>query len=133
MANLNFKYGTGDITTSEAGTVYVKKTGSKKAQMFIDNPVDENERLQIGGEIYIGDPEDAAAANYQVVINPDGDPAGVATSAANGIMSKEHVQRLITLEEALGGLKFVVSGDPPSSTNPPKDTITIVVPGYTGG
>ena len=73
MADLKFKYGTNDLdqVNYEAGSVYVKKTSSKKAQMFIDNPA-SRERLQIGGEIFVGDPSDKDTSDYDVIINPNG-------------------------------------------------------------
>ena len=60
MANdLHFKYGTGDLdqVNYAEGTVYVKKTANKRAQMFVDVPNNGRERLQIGGEIFVGDPD----------------------------------------------------------------------------
>lgn len=76
MANdLHFKYGTGDLdqVNYAEGTVYVKKTANKRAQMFVDVPNNGRERLQIGGEIFVGDPNGTDTGDYEVVINPNGD------------------------------------------------------------
>ena len=39
MSNdLIFKYGDGDLPESNAGTVYIKKSGNTKADMYVDSP-----------------------------------------------------------------------------------------------
>ena len=72
--DLIFKYGTGDLPESnDAGTVYIKKSGNTKADMYVDSPDANNQRLRIGSDGYVGDPEDTEAEDYKVVINPNGD------------------------------------------------------------
>lgn len=76
--NLNFKYGTTNISeaSNAPGTIYVQRTGNGKAKMYIDNPtVTEADRLQIGGDIFVGDPdaEGSGADDYDVIINPNGE------------------------------------------------------------
>lgn len=76
--NLNFKYGTTNISEASnvPGTIYVQRTGNGKAKMYIDNPtVTEADRLQIGGDIFVGDPdaEGSGADDYDVIINPNGE------------------------------------------------------------
>lgn len=82
--NLDFKYGdensslpidgtTPDLTP---GRIYVKKSGTGKAKMFIDTPdTSSSERLQISGDIFVGDPdaEGSGAEDYDVIINPNGE------------------------------------------------------------
>ena len=77
MADLKFKYGTDDIDKvgNDPGTIYVQRTGNGKAKMYIDNPtVIGADRLQIGGDIFVGDPnvEGSGADDYDVIINPNG-------------------------------------------------------------
>lgn len=78
MADLKFKYGTSDISgaSNDPGTIYVQRTGNGKAKMYIDNPtVTGTDRLQIGGDIFVGDPNAAGsgADDYDVIINPNGE------------------------------------------------------------
>lgn len=78
MADLKFKYGTSDINgaSNDPGTIYVQRTGNGKAKMYIDNPtVTGTDRLQIGGDIFVGDPdvEGSGADDYDVIINPNGE------------------------------------------------------------
>lgn len=78
MADLKFKYGTSDINgaDNDPGTIYVQRTGNGKAKMYIDNPtVTGADRLQIGGDIFVGDPdaEGSGADDYDVIINPNGE------------------------------------------------------------
>lgn len=78
MADLKFKYGTSNINGAgnDPGTIYVQRTGNGKAKMYIDNPtVTGADRLQIGGDIFVGDPdaEGSGAGDYDVIINPDGE------------------------------------------------------------
>ena len=78
MADLKFKYGTKDINraSNDPGTIYVQRTGAGKAKMYIDNPtVTGSDRLQISGDIFVGDPnaEGSGAGNYDVIINPNGE------------------------------------------------------------
>ena len=78
MADLKFKYGTSDISgaSNDPGTIYVQRTGNGKAKMYIDNPTATGaDRLQIGGDIFVGDPnvEGSGAGDYDVIINPNGE------------------------------------------------------------
>ena len=79
--NLDFKYGKEDSSLPMSGStpdltpgrVYIKKTKAGKAQMFIDTPEPNNsERLQLGGEIFVGDPFNKDTSDYDVIINPNG-------------------------------------------------------------
>ena len=82
--NLDFKYGDENSSLPQDGTtpaltpgrIYVKKSGTGKAKMFIDTPdISSSERLQIGGDIFVGDPdaEGSGADDYDVIINPNGE------------------------------------------------------------
>lgn len=82
--NLDFKYGDensslpvdGTTPNLTPGRIYVKKSGTGKAKMFIDTPdASSSERLQIGGDIFVGDPdvEGSGAGDYDVIINPNGE------------------------------------------------------------
>ena len=82
--NLDFKYGDensslpvdGTTPNLTPGRIYVKKSGTGKAKMFIDTPdASSSERLQIGGDIFVGDPdaEGSGADDYDVIINPNGE------------------------------------------------------------
>lgn len=77
MANdLIFKYGEGNMpaaTADTAGTIYIKKSGNSKADMYVDSPDTNSQRLRIGSDVYVGDPEDTEANDYEVIINPNGD------------------------------------------------------------
>lgn len=78
MADLKFKYGTSNINGAgnDPGTIYVQRTGNGKAKMYIDNPTATGaDRLQIGGDIFVGDPDvvGSGADDYDVIINPDGE------------------------------------------------------------
>jgi hypothetical protein len=75
MSNdLIFKYGTTDLPASNAaGTVYIKKSGNTKADMYVDSPETNSQRLRIGSDVYVGDPENTEAKDYDVIINPNGD------------------------------------------------------------
>lgn len=86
MSNdLIFKYGTGDLPGSNAGTVYIKKLGNTKADMYVDSPEANSQRLRIGSDVYVGDPEDAEAEDYKVVINPNGEVIeNLVTTETNG-------------------------------------------------
>ena len=79
--NLDFKYGgensslpmSGSTPDLTPGRVYIKKTKAGRAQMFIDTPDrDNSERLQLGGEIFVGDPVGKDLSDYDVIIIPDG-------------------------------------------------------------
>ena len=94
--DLKFNYGIGDIgnVNKVAGNIYIKKIADAtnenkdngRARLYIDTPVNNNvERLAIGGDVYVGDPTDSAAASYDVVINPNGQVINnVVTSADVG-------------------------------------------------
>ena len=119
MADLKFKYGEGDVpTATAAGTVYIKKTVDGKAQMFVDEPVEDGstpDRLQIGGEIFIGDPDDAGK-DYEVVIDPNG----------------TFIDNIVTSAETGGYIIRVVSTSNPDSYDPSlenfsRNTIVLVV------
>lgn len=80
--NLDFKYGKEDSSLPMSGStpdltpgrVYIKKTKAGRAQMFIDTPEPQNsERLQLGGEIFVGDPSNKDTSDYDVIINPNGE------------------------------------------------------------
>lgn len=96
--DLKFNYGTKDISTVSkvAGNIYIKKivdaTNENKdngrARLYIDTPVSDSgniERLSIGGDVYVGKATEAAAAGYDVVIDPDGEVIdNVVTSIQRG-------------------------------------------------
>lgn len=120
MADLKFKYGTTDINeaTNDPGTIYVQRTGTGKAKMYIDNPtVTGTDRLQVGGDIFVGDPnaEGSGAENYEVIINPNG----------------EVINNIVTSEEAGGFVIRVVSSSDPDNYEPDNSTsnnmITLVI------
>lgn len=123
--NLIFKYGMGDMpaaAANTAGTVYIKKTVDGKAQMFIDEPVGDGsspDRLQIGGEIFIGDP-DEAGEDYEVVINPEGDILeGIVTGLNNSGNAMAYTIRVVEVEES--------SLDSYTPTDADSNIITLVV------
>ena len=120
MANLNFKYGTTNINGANnvPGTIYVQKTGDGKAKMYIDTPTESSTRLQIGGtgDVYVGDPDDEEAKEYQAVINPNGNV----------------IDNIVTSEEAGGYIIRVVESEDPdnyniAADNPARNVITLVV------
>ena len=93
MADLKFKYGTTNINEADndPGAIYVQRTGNGKAKMYIDNPtVTGTDRLQIGGDIFVGDPdaEGSGAGDYDVIINPNGEVIEnwVTTEAGGGFV-----------------------------------------------
>ena len=108
MTNLIFKYGgdnAKDLTdfndvASTPGTIYIKKKNNKKAEMFIDTPTESSTRLQIGGtgDVYVGDPDDEEAKEYQAVINPNG------TVLDNIVTSAETGGYIIKVEQATGNI-----------------------------
>ena len=82
--DLIFKYNNGtkdvpEFAEASAGTIYIKKKSDTRAEMFIHTPLekegDTGLKLQVGGSgnVYVGDSDDPAAKEYQVVINPDGE------------------------------------------------------------
>ena len=78
MADLKFKYGTTNIDEvgNDPGTIYIQRIGDGKAKMYVDNPtVTGADRLQISGDIFVGDPsvEGSGANDYDVIINPNGE------------------------------------------------------------
>lgn len=126
MTNLNFKYGgdnAKDLTdfndvASTPGTIYIKKKNNKKAEMFIDTPTESSTRLQIGGtgDVYVGDPDDEEAKEYQAVINPNGTV----------------LDNIVTSAETGGYIIKVVKTSNPDSYNPSlenfsRNTIVLVV------
>lgn len=95
--NLDFKYGKEDSSLPMSGStpdltpgrVYIKKTKAGRAQMFIDTPEPQNsERLQLGGEIFVGDPSNKDTSDYDVIINPNGEVIEnwVTTEAGGGFV-----------------------------------------------
>lgn len=120
MSNgLSFKYGTGDLKNQnapdyDAGTVYVRKLSDTRGQMFVDYPGQEDARLQIGGEIFVGDPNEAGD-DYEVIINPNGDV----------------IDNVVTSEQAGGFVIRVVSPANPDTyipqDNPNSNMITLVI------
>lgn len=124
--NLDFKYGdensslptNGTTPNLNPGRIYVKKSGTGKAKMFIDTPdTSSSERLQIGGDIFVGDPdaEGSGAEDYDVVINPNGDV----------------IDNIVTSEQAGGFVIRVVSPANPDTyipqDNPNSNMITLVI------
>lgn len=127
--NLDFKYGaensslpmSGSTPNLTPGRVYIKKSGTGKAKMFIDTPdISSSERLQIGGDIFVGDPdaEGSGADDYDVIINPNG----------------EVIEDWVTTEIDGGFVIRVESVDSedidnwrPSGTPPSKNTILFVI------
>lgn len=104
MANdLIFKYGTGDLPESnDAGTVYIKKSGNTKADMYVDSPDANNQRLRIGSDVYVGDPEDTEANDYDVVINPNGDVLeGIVTGLDSSENPMAYTIRVVEVEESV--------------------------------
>lgn len=110
MSNdLSFKYGTGDLKLTEqnenapeydAGTVYVRKLSNTRGQMFVDYPGQEDTRLQIGGEVFVGDPKDAGD-DYEVIINPNGDILeGIVTGLDSSKNPMAYTIRVVEIEES---------------------------------
>ena len=107
--DLIFKYGEGDLKLTEqnqnapgydAGTVYVRKLSDTRGQMFVDYPGQEDARLQIGGEIFVGDPKEAGE-DYEVVINPNGDVLeGVVTGLDSSENPMAYTIRVVEVEES---------------------------------
>lgn len=102
MANdLIFKYGTGNLPESNAGTVYIKKSGNTKADMYIDSPETNSQRLRVGSDVYVGDPEDTEANDYEVVINPNGDVLeGIVTGLDSSENPMAYTIRVVEVEES---------------------------------
>ena len=106
--NLNFKYGTGNLPTQTAGNVYVKKianattTANGRAKIYIDSPESSTQRLEIGGgDVYVGKSSDEAAANYDVVIDPNGDVIdGLVTGQDNSGQAKAYIIRVVEVAES---------------------------------
>ena len=116
MTDLIFKYGTGVLPESNAGgTVYIKKSGNTKADMYVDSPEATSQRLRIGSDVYVGDPKDTEAKDYEVIINPNG----------------EVINNIVTSEEAGGFVIRVVSSSDPDNYKPDNNTsnnmITLVI------
>lgn len=115
MTDLIFKYGAGDLPESNAGTVYIKKSGNTKADMYVDSPEANSRRLRIGSDVYVGDPEDTEAEDYEVVINPNG----------------EVIENVVTSESAGGFVIRVLSLTDPdteiSQEKPNSNIITLVI------
>ena len=113
--NLIFKYGTGDLPVSSAGTVYIKKSGNAKADMYIDSPGTNSKRLRVGSDVYVGNPEDTEAEDYEVVINPNG----------------EIIENVVTSEQPGGFVIRVVNPTNPDTyvpqDNPGINVITLVI------
>ena len=118
MSNdLIFKYGTGDLPESNAGTVYIKKSGNTKADMYVDSPETNSQRLRIGSDVYVGDPEDTEAEDYEVVINPNGEVI------ENWVTAETDGGFVIRIEEVAAAN---IDGWKPTST-PTKNMIIFVV------
>lgn len=127
MANLNFKYGgdnAKDLTdftevASTPGTIYIKKKNDKKAEMFIDTPTESSTRLQVGGtgDVYVGDPDDEEAKDYQVAIDPNG------TFIDNIVTSAETGGYIIKVEQATGNIDEYI----PSTDGLSRNTIIFII------
>lgn len=116
MTDLIFKYGTGVLPeSSNAGTVYIKKSGNTKADMYVDSPENTSQRLRIGSDVYVGDPKDTEAKDYEVIINPNG----------------EVINNVVTSAEAGGFVIRVVNSSDPDNyepnDNPSNNMITLVI------
>lgn len=107
------------MTNNTAGTFYIKKKDSEKAELYLDTP-DGKDRLIIsgggGGDVYVGDPDSTDAQEYEVVINPNG-------SVVNNV---------VTSAEAGGYIIRVVESEDPdnyniAADNPARNVITLVV------
>ena len=124
--DLIFKYGEGDVPSfndaTSAGTIYIKKKSDTKAEMFIHTPLqdedDDKLTLQVGGfgNVYVGDPTNPEASEYQAVINPNGDV----------------IDNIVTSEESGGYIIRVVESEDPdnydiTADNPARNVITLVV------
>lgn len=127
--NLDFKYGDENSSLPQDGTtpaltpgrIYVKKSGTGKAKMFIDTPdISSSERLQIGGNIFVGDPdvEGSGADGYNVIINPNGEVIEdwVTTEVDGGFVIRV---------ESVNGED--IDNWRPSGTPPSKNTILFVI------
>lgn len=117
MANVKFMYGTNNFPEDGApGTFYVKRVGeTTRGKIAINTPEEESKQIIIGGDVYVGDPGDAAAEDYDVVINPDGD---VLENIVTGIDSSYQFKVVEVAESELNN--FVPTGASNS-------TITFVV------
>jgi hypothetical protein len=85
--------------------------------MFVDVPNNGRERLQIGGEIFVGDPDGTDTGDYEVVINPNGD------IIENFVTSETEGGYLIRIESV--NREDIDSWTP--TTTPSKNTIILVV------
>ena len=115
MTDLIFKYGDGVLPEKKAGTVYIKKSGNTKADMYVDSPEATSQRLRIGSDVYVGDPKDTEAKDYEVIINPNG----------------EVINNVVTSDEAGGFVIRVVNSSDPDNykpnDNPSNNMITLVI------
>lgn len=121
MADLKFKYGTSNINeaNNDPGTIYVQRTGDGKAKMYIDNPtITGADRLQIGGDIFIGDPnaEGSGADNYEVIINPNGE-------FLDNIVTGQDTSFKIKVEQAIGNIDTYI----PSTEGLSGNTIILII------
>ena len=126
------KIGTGNsvptntaASSTTAGNIYAAKNSVGEIEMYIDTPVDNahnsTERKRLDPRIFVGglsdvnvpgDPNATDAAkraaiwdNYDVWIDTDGDPTGIATTTSDGLMSSDHVDTLTTTFNTLNALK----------------------------
>lgn len=124
--NLKFKYGTQELNAAKnAGNIYVRKIASAtnenkdngRAKLYIDTPISngEVERLSVGSDVFVGDPNSEEASNYDVIINPAGNI----------------INNVVTSEQSGGFVIRVVEQDNPDTwvpdDQPNENTITLVV------
>ena len=128
-SNLNVKFGdkigsgstvptSSAAASNTAGNIYAAKNSLDEIEMYIDTPIDTTHsttaRKRLDPRIYVGSLPSGKSttdiwSNYDVWIDTSGDPTGVATTTADGLMSSTNVNDINTLKTQMSAANTNIS------------------------